>query len=252
MKTKLWPKKHDTNKVILKGNNLKKELNYHLGIKHNCNYVVLGLSIIFFNQINNFLMRSMVSMRHIQSGNIHPSLSQLPNHFPGVGRRTNGANNLCLPPKRGFWPHSNRSVAKLLHTTQVLQLFLNLFSTSRKGLQLTPIFSTSSIYFMENPFGTNLVCHISFNKKFAFQKKIMENPQHTLLPLPSHLHTIFFLSLSSFYITSHLSLSVPNFFSSYLSLLSTQFTPKVYVYHYSTSILGWVMMYATYILHTPD
>lgn len=51
---------------------------------------------MFHNQINDFLVRCMVSMGHIQTCNIHRSLCQLPYHFPSIGCRTNCANNLHL------------------------------------------------------------------------------------------------------------------------------------------------------------
>ena len=69
----------------------------YLCVKHDCNNIVFGLGIVFFNQVNNFLVGWMVSMRHIQPSNIHSLLSQLPYPFPGVRGRTNCANNLGLP-----------------------------------------------------------------------------------------------------------------------------------------------------------
>ncbi|WVZ13615.1 hypothetical protein V8G54_011181 [Vigna mungo] len=88
-----------------------------LSVKHDCNHIVLALSIIFLNQVNDFLMRSMVPMRHIQSSHVHPSFSQLPNHFLGIGRWSNGTHDLCLAPKRGLRPHPSRILPQWLHPT---------------------------------------------------------------------------------------------------------------------------------------
>ena len=104
----------------------------NLGIKHDGNGVVFRLRIVLFDQINNLLMRSMIPMRHVHPCNIHPSFSQFPYHLSCVGRRTNGAHNLSLPPHCRFRPHPYRCVTKLLHFQKPLQLLLSLINHTVK------------------------------------------------------------------------------------------------------------------------
>lgn len=105
-----------------------------LGVKHDGDNIVFCLGIIFFNQINNFLMWCMVSMGHIKTSNIHSSLCQLPYHLPGVGWGANCANNFCLAPDCGLWPHTNRCVTELWNPLYIMILLFSLVKEKSTGM----------------------------------------------------------------------------------------------------------------------